>query len=671
MGHRNYSVKTAIASLALTALILAGCQKQQPNVVGDSLPDSEGKANPAPAKVVATANGGPITLDTVRLYQYLSKFNAGLDIPALPVAPPAITEKTTGVLEVAERIAAFEASAAALKKDAPTTQTQMYSQMIEQSVPQLVTKYLVMKHVDDKLDPISPAQSNKFYEDHKPEYRIPFMFRMRHTILTTYEPYTVTAGDLASEGGLDPLESIAERVSGSKDNVSLIRADLPGRPRRREAGKEFKPLVEGEKLLVPMSEEKSEEVHQKLLGILAEMKNGKKFEDLARQYSEAGNGGEVSEWMPTGTLAPQQILPEIEEAAKAAKVGEISQPFKTIHGWQAIQVVEKQEAGYTPIETIRSSIVQRMQEKQRKQLMNEMYTGLLSQPGIKIRYELFATSETSKIDRKAVVAEIDTGATTPTVVRWGGFEEKWQRTHPTKPEGIREALQGESEFTQKAIDMWTKAQLSDAGSELSRLIASYRQCGLGVLGINQKALSQAREQVTDAEIRKYYEEHKQETSGSEMVKIMIMERRLGGEEQKLSGIARKDALERKIQYIREDLANCKTEADFRLHASSGRVLIEGPDPLAGQSAELAVESVPSPIKEKIAGVAAGKWSEPFLLNDMSAISVLVEERTPAGVRPIEKVGGQIKDLLTKTKYHDNVKQLEQDYLKKSGFRSQI
>lgn len=673
MGRRNHSVKIAVATLALTALILSGCQPQQRQTADQTAGGgSEGTAEAVAAdKVIATANGGPITLERVRLYQYMRLYNPGLDIPEVPVAPSALTEHTTGVLAVAERIAAYEAAAAAMQKDAPTTQTQPYKQVIERGTPELIKKYLVFKHVDDKLDPISTEQAAKFYEEHKQEFRLPFMFRMRHLILMTYEPYTVTAGDLAPEGGLSPLESIAERVSGGKDNAALIRADLPGRPLRREEGKAFKPLIEGEKLLVPMNDEKNEAVHQRLLGILAELKGDKKFEDLARQYSEAQLGGEVSEWMPTGTLDPHQILPEIEAAAKATKIGEVSQPFKTRHGWQAIQIVEKQEEGFQQFRDVRSSIVQRMQEKQRKRLTDEMYTGLMSQPGIKIHYELLATSSTSKIDPNALVAQIDTGATTPTVVRWGQFEQKWQRTHPTKPEGIREALQGEGEFVQKAIDMWTQAQLGRADSELNRLLAAYRQCAMGVIWISNQAAHKAHQQVTEAEILKYYEDHKQETSGPELVKIMFMERRLGGEEQKLTGIPRKDALERKVRYVKEDLASCKTAADFRVNATSNRVLIEGPNPLAGESKEIPVDSVPSPIREKIEGLAAGKWTEPFLLNDFSAVSVLVEERTPAGIRPLEKVREPITAMLTRMRYSDSVKQLEQDYVKKSGFQSQL
>lgn len=670
MGLWNHSMKTAIACLALTGLVLTGCQPRPKTA--DSQPDSaQDKSSPVEEKVVATANGAPISLEKIRLYQYINKFNQGMGIPALPVAPPAITEKTSGVLEVARKIATIEASAAEMKKDAPTTLTQQFNQMIDQTMPQLVTKYLVLKNVDDKLDPISTEQSNKFYNEHKQEYYIPFQFRMRHLILMTYEPYTVTAGDLAAEGGLDPLESIAERVSGSKDKASLIRADLLGRPLRREQGKEFKPLIEGEKLLVPMSEEKSEEVRQKLLGILAEMKNGKKFEELARQYSEAGIGGEVSEWMPTGTVEPSPILPEIENAAKQTKVGEISQPFQTRHGWQVIEIVEKQEEGFQDIETVRSSIVQRMQEKQRKQLMNEMYSGLMTQPEVKINYELFKTTDTSKIDPDATVAEVDTGDTTKTRVRWGSFEQKWQRTHATKPEGIREALQVESDFIQKTIDTWAKKELRNSDSEFSRLVAQYRQCGLGILWMKQKAYQEAQKQITDAKVNAFYEKNKEKLRGPEMVKLMIMEKRLGGAEQKLSGVARKDALDRQIKYINEDLANCKTAADFRTAASVGRVMIEGPDPLGGQSTEIPAEQVPSPIKEQIAGLEAGKWTKPFLVNDMSAIAVLVEERTPAGYKPLEKVREQIQGAVTRELFEESLKQLEQGYLKKSGFQSQL
>ncbi len=167
MGRRNHSVKIAVATLALTALILSGCQPQQRQAADQTAGGgSEGTAEAVAAdKVIATANGGPITLERVRLYQYMRLYNPGLDIPEVPVAPSALTEHTTGVLAVAERIAAYEAAAAAMQRkprDAdPTVQAGDRARH-----PELIKKYWSQAR-RRQVDPVSTEQAAKFYEEHK------------------------------------------------------------------------------------------------------------------------------------------------------------------------------------------------------------------------------------------------------------------------------------------------------------------------------------------------------------------------------------------------------------------------------------------------------------------------------------------------------------------------
>ncbi|MCE5230717.1 peptidyl-prolyl cis-trans isomerase [bacterium] len=653
MGQWNHSIKTAIAGLSLMVLMIAGCQKQAAEQGQGAPVAKETKTT----QVVATTKNGPITIEDIRLYQQ------ALGIDALgAAAPKSITTKTSGVLEAAKWIATVEAASAAMKTDAPTSMTQQANAYLDQSIGQMVTKYLVSKYVDEKLDPVSDAALNKYYNDHKDEFRIPFRFRMRHMILTTYEPYTV--------GPEDTLESIAERISGSKEKASLIRADVIGRPLRREAGKEFKPLVVGEKLLVPMSDDKAEEVHQKLVKILGELKQGKSFEDIAKKNSEAGIGGEISEWMPTGTNEPQ-ILPEIEKAGRETKVGEVSAPFRTRHGWQAIQVVEKQEEGYSPLSAVQFSIVQKMQEKQREQLTEQMYDMLMSQKVATIHYDRFTTDST-KIGMDTIMAEADTG-TTPTRVRWHAIQQRWEKGgHPTDQAGIRRVLQSEVPFIQALIENWAKPQLSDSESELGQLLSHFKKGGLGVLWLRQQAIQTAHHEITENDFKEYYQKNSEQFRAPATVKITILENRLGGAEQKLKDpISRQDAMNRHLQYIREDLASVKTPAEFRTAASTSRVLIEGDRPLGGQTIELIPDSLPEPIRGRIDKLQPGQWTEPFALDDRSAVSIMLDERNPAGVQPYEKVRQQIQADMTKARFEITIKKLQEEYLKKSGFQSQL
>jgi len=77
-----------------------------------------------------------------------------------------------------------------------------------------------------------------------------------------------------------------------------------------------------------------------------EIINGKKdFADVAKQYSEdpgsAVKGGDL------GWADPSIYVPEFRDAALTQSIGEISQPFRTSHGWHLLQVLKKRKADIT------------------------------------------------------------------------------------------------------------------------------------------------------------------------------------------------------------------------------------------------------------------------------------------------------------------------------------
>ena len=87
-------------------------------------------------------------------------------------------------------------------------------------------------------------------------------------------------------------------------------------------------------------EEKKEEIHK----LYQQIQNGKKFDSLARKYSEdkssAHKGGELP-WFGVG-----RMVPEFEKTAfNLEKPGDISQPVKTSVGWHIIKLLDKQSLG--------------------------------------------------------------------------------------------------------------------------------------------------------------------------------------------------------------------------------------------------------------------------------------------------------------------------------------
>ena len=72
--------------------------------------------------------------------------------------------------------------------------------------------------------------------------------------------------------------------------------------------------------------------------ILARLKAGEKFEDLAKKYSLDGSkdyGGDL------GYFTAPEMVAEFSKAAFALKVGEVSQPVKTDFGWHVIKIEDR------------------------------------------------------------------------------------------------------------------------------------------------------------------------------------------------------------------------------------------------------------------------------------------------------------------------------------------
>jgi len=95
----------------------------------------------------------------------------------------------------------------------------------------------------------------------------------------------------------------------------------------------YKPNITARHILVA-DEATAKEVKQKL-------DEGADFAELAKEYStdtaSAENGGDL------GSFGTGQMVPEFEEAAFALKVGEISDPVQSTHGYHIIEVTKIDE----------------------------------------------------------------------------------------------------------------------------------------------------------------------------------------------------------------------------------------------------------------------------------------------------------------------------------------
>ena len=117
-----------------------------------------------------------------------------------------------------------------------------------------------------------------------------------------------------------------------------------------------------------------EEAQAKLAKIKAEVKAGKKLEDLAKEYSDdpgSKNKGGLYEDIPYGRFAK-----EFEDAVRTQEVGAVGEPVKTTFGYHVIQVVSrtpKQAAEFDKVkDAVRNQMLPERKEKAIKDFMEQI-----------------------------------------------------------------------------------------------------------------------------------------------------------------------------------------------------------------------------------------------------------------------------------------------------------
>ncbi|HEV2499967.1 MAG TPA: peptidylprolyl isomerase [Terriglobia bacterium] len=104
--------------------------------------------------------------------------------------------------------------------------------------------------------------------------------------------------------------------------------------------------------------------------VLAQVKAGGNFADLAKKYSQdpgsAQNGGELG-WIKRG-----QTVKAFEDAAFSMKPGEISNLVKTEYGYHIIKLEDKQTAHLQPFSEVKATIEATLQKQALQQAQNDL-----------------------------------------------------------------------------------------------------------------------------------------------------------------------------------------------------------------------------------------------------------------------------------------------------------
>src|SRR5712691_1792677 len=104
--------------------------------------------------------------------------------------------------------------------------------------------------------------------------------------------------------------------------------------------------------------------------IIAQLKKGSKFEDLAKQSKDPGSkdkGGDL-DWNPPSTF----VKPFSEALTKLEKGKYTETPVQTQFGWHVIQLDDVRSAQFPAFDTVRQQLLTRMQEQEVQKFVGEL-----------------------------------------------------------------------------------------------------------------------------------------------------------------------------------------------------------------------------------------------------------------------------------------------------------
>ncbi len=119
---------------------------------------------------------------------------------------------------------------------------------------------------------------------------------------------------------------------------------------------------------------------KKFESILDQIRNGADFAAMAKKFSEdslASKGGDL------GFFTKKQMLPAFSQRAFKMKAGEVSDIFRTGHGFHILKVTDKKPAGASPFEAEKEKIKDFLIQKKVSQATRDYIEALKKQAKIK------------------------------------------------------------------------------------------------------------------------------------------------------------------------------------------------------------------------------------------------------------------------------------------------
>lgn len=576
---------------------------------------------PRPADtLLAKSQVGNITLQNVLdgYSQLPASFQPRAPIDKVAAMPADWLDRVTQIMAVAR---ALELRVDRI--DDPKLQEE-YRQGFNQYLLNIALPEAEQRAIKSRIKPTPDEELKSYYDQHRPEFLVPPQFKMRHLFLMTYDKYEVRQGDT--------LEAIAEKMIGDRSRIGDIRSDVEGRPVRwvkpeDRGSRMFKPLEPGEKLLVPMSDARAAQVRKRMTDLLASVGKGKSFEAVANEFSEGESKGQVVGPLPAGG---RPMLPELLQAATNTEPGKISPIFRTKHGFNAIEIVEKTGGGYPSFDQTRTRIEGILHEAQVEKLQAEFLTELYSLPELKVDYD--ALAKPSGLSPETVVIRAGKRE-----FQWKDLESFWKKQlgDGAGRKEIDKALREFPPLNWELTLIWLDREKAFEDPDLKSARANLRTAIMARLYTEKYIASKTGEIATDEAVNQFYEARKHSVFVTPLsYSYSVLTRKPAGGDD-----ASPADLERLRKTVTEELKAVPKIEDFVSLAKSSST--------QGSQVEFVntrADALQGPIGEQVLRLKTGQWSGAFV-EGKNVVAVGVTGINPQQPRPLEEVRPEVVRML--------------------------
>ena len=226
-------------------------------------------------------------------------------------------------------------------------------------------------------------------------------------------------------------------------------------------------------------------------------------------------------------------------------------------------------------------------------------------------------------------------------------------------------------LVQIMVNEWISPRIEDTSTTLSQILHLVRVELGGSSYIQHLAQEQTLEHLTPGSLKAHYEENREALfKMTEQVRFESVERRLSPYQQKtLKNEERAARLDELKASIRKDLAGVRSAEGFKATASRVNASLANVSLGVARSLHYRnINLVDKTIREQIARLEPGQFSEPFVLDDFRVLSVLLTARLPGRIFSFEEARSSVEQSLGIELAGQFTRAIEENFKKQAGVR---